>query len=960
MLKGLALAIGEAKYEHLARLHNPGNDAGEIRKLLNGLGFNARDLIDRDHDQLKSDLRQFIEDASGADVALVYYAGHAIEAAGENWLVPIDADKSSLAEAAERLVLLSSYLQELQHTVPLTILLLDACRTNPFPRDASLRTSSLDKPVPLGPGGLLVPSRGVTVVYSANVPAAKTDQGTVLGFAAAPGAVALDGPKDGNSPYATALLKHLAAKGLDFGDVLTLVSQEVYVETRGRQIPWVNHNLRQFLYFGTSAESEAGDEVLIRDERRKLLLTIATTPDDRKRLVETLARKDEVPLGALYGMLNMLEIDGPKDPGDLDRQLRTGSEKLRAFLAERHVLKSPDAELARLSTLADEAVGEGAIRAAISFHEKAKARIVILSAAVDQVKADVKARELEFARAFAASAETNILAFDYLWAADDYRMAYERAKTWDRNLALTFKLGQAGALVDHGNYKADTAVLERAIDVYTEAIALSSRETSPDDWARSQNSFGNALSTLGRRESGAVHLGEAVAVYRAALKVWARERVPLEWAATQNNLGVALSALGERERGTARLEEAVAAYRAALEERTRERVPLYWAMTQNNLGIALRALGERERGTARLEEAVAAYRAALEEWTRERMPLEWATAQNNLGIALRRLGERESGTARLEEAIAAHRAALEEWTRERVPLQWATAQNNLGTVHLRLGERESGTARFEEAVAAYRAALEERTRERGPLQWATTQNSLGAALSRLGERESGTTRLEEAVAAYRAALEEWTRERVPLDWAITQNNLGAVLSALGERESGTARLEEAVAAYRAALEERTREWVPLDWAATQNNLGNALLRLGERESGTARLEEAVAAYRAALEEWTREQMPLQWIRTQNNLGNALLILGVRTRSIGLIEEARTIVQSVKGFLRSESIKGNDSYFTNKLTEIEIELARLQLQRYPKLQNPIWLKTLRRVFCLFLQKLKWRARKDSNP
>ena len=93
---------------------------------------------------------------------------------------------------------------------------------------------------------------------------------------------------------------------------------------------------------------------------------------------------------------------------------------------------------------------------------------------------------------------------------------------------------------------------------------------------------------------------------------------------TQNNLGNALETLGERESGTQRLEEAVEAYRAALQERTRERVPLDWAMTQNNLGNALGTLGERESGTKRLEEAVEAYRAALQEWTRERVPLRWA------------------------------------------------------------------------------------------------------------------------------------------------------------------------------------------------------------------------------------------------------------------------------------------------------------------------------------------------
>ncbi len=387
--------------------------------------------------------------------------------------------------------------------------------------------------------------------------------------------------------------------------------------------------------------------------------------------------------------------------------------------------------------------------------------------------------------------------------------------------------------------------------------------------------LGNALSTLGSRESGTARLEEAVVAYRAALEEMTRERVPLDWAMTQNNLGNALWSLGERESGTARLEEAVSAYRAALEERTRERVPLEWARTQMNLGLALWSLGERESGTARLEEAVAAYRAALEEWTRERVPLDWAMTQMNLGSALSRLGERESGTARLEEAVVAYRAALEEMTRERVPLQWATTQNNLGNALWTLGSRESGTARLEEAVAAYRAALEERTRERVPLDWATTQSNLGTALSTLGERESGTARLEEAVAAHRAALEERTRERVPLQWASTQSNLGNALWSLGERESGTARLEEAVAAYRAALEEWTRERVPLDWAMAQSNLGLALWTFGERESGTARLEEAVSAYRAALEEWTRERVPLDWAMAQNNLEKVEALLAER-------------------------------------------------------------------------------------
>jgi tetratricopeptide (TPR) repeat protein len=433
---------------------------------------------------------------------------------------------------------------------------------------------------------------------------------------------------------------------------------------------------------------------------------------------------------------------------------------------------------------------------------------------------------------------------------DAVSSAYERG-------AANNKLGNA--LQTLGERESGTARLEEAVVAYRAALEERTRDRVPLDWAGTQNDLGNALCRLGERESGTARLEAAVAAYTEALKEWTRGRVPLQWAATQTNLGSALCRLGERESGTVRLEAAVAACTEALKEGTRERVPLQWAATQNNLGNALTTLGERESGTARLEAAVAAYTEALKEGTCERVPLDWAMTQNSLGNALWRLGERESGTARLEAAVAACTEALKEGTRERVPLQWAMTQNNLGNALLRMGERESGTARLEAAVAAYTEALKERTRERMPLQWAMTQNNLGTALSRMGERESGTARFEAAVAAHNEALKEWTHERMPLQWAATQNNLGNALRRLGERESGTARLEAAVAAYSEALKERTRERVPLDWAQTQSNLGAALLGLGERESGTARLEVAVTAFDSCLT-ITETVWPAVWVQ----------------------------------------------------------------------------------------------------
>ncbi|MFZ5673105.1 MAG: caspase family protein [Pseudomonadota bacterium] len=807
-LKGIALVIGEANYKHLDALTNPDDDARNIKRLLDDLGFDARDVVNRDGKTLKRDLDRFVEDAAGADVALIYYSGHGIEAGGENWLIPIDADLSSLDKAEERLVPLSAYLEKLQQTAPLTIILLDACRSSPFPPGASLRRAPSASPAPVAAQGLAAPTKGITVIEPAEPALAGIGSATLLGFAAAPGQLALDGAKDAGSPYARALLRHLASRGLSFGDVMTLVSQEVYVETQGRQLPWTNHNLRQFLYFGMTAAADDGDKATISAERRGLLLTIAALPEDRKRLVEGVARSDQVPLAALYGMLGQLDIAGGGDAAALDKRLREGSEKLKSFLAERQTLRSADSELTRLSALANEALDQGAIKAAIGFHEKAKARIAALAATVDQSKADVKARELEFAQAFAQSAETNLLAFDYGKAAADYGAAADRAETWDKKLAFTYRLAAAGALTSQGSSQGDKAAGDQAIAAYEALLAGLSRELAPLDWARVQTALGTALATLGADDKTPDRLKKSLIAFEAALTERTREKTPLAWAETQRQRGNALARLGERTRGTARLEEAVATYQTALEVLDRDRTPLAWARTQSRLGDVLLTIGERNDPT-QLYAAMQAHRRAMEVMTRERMPLDWAVGMKNLGDALQYLALGETGLDRLDEAAAAYEEALTEITRARMPLAWAVIQNNLGNVQAMLGERGENAAELEQALGNYRNALEIWTRESLPLKWASTQTNIGTVLQSLGARESGTTRLKEAEAIYRAALLELPAENAPRDRAFAEQNLAITLLTIGRRENAKERIAEAKAAmqrardlYRAAGDDR--------------------------------------------------------------------------------------------------------------------------------------------------------------
>lgn len=777
-LKGVALIIGQSKYQHLPPLTNPANDAQAIGRIFTDLGFSVTVTTDRDAARLSRDLSNFASDAEGADAAVVYYSGHGIEAGGENWLVPVDADLSALDNAATALVPLSSLMDELSAAVPLTLLFLDACRTNPFPPGAVLRDSD-GHAAPIGASGLAA-TKGVTAIEA---DPQSESLGALIGFAAEPGRPALDGPPDGNSPYAAALVRHLAAaSGAEFGLVMRMVTEEVYLKTDGRQRPWVNETLMKALYFGGRPEDPASDAGRLNQGRRALLLTIGSLPQQVRRNVEDLAKASGLPLDPLYGMLRELEVDTSRGPEALDQQLRAGAEALKKLRQRNDTITGTDPDILRFTELADQAEREGAIPLAADYRASASARAAEVSAALTQTGSQLKERHLEVAATFAREGQTAILSFDHRKAAERFALAFAEARDWDARIARDYKWSEADALIDLGEFKGDNAAIERSLDSYKLALDLSQRLDDQDGWAELQNNLGTALASLGKRHADITLLQQAVAAFRAAEPFMPRDRMALEWAGLQNNLGAALQIIGESGHAPGALREAIAAYRSALEVYSPEQNPSEWAGIQSNLGNALSAIGAQSADGESLQQAVDAYHAALTRWTRDRAPLNWALAQNNLGITLRIIGEREAGTARLAEAVEAFDRALEEWTRERVPLQWAAAQMGRGNALLSLGQREQSIGLLREATQAFRAALEEQTRERAPVEWAATQSNLGSALLALGEQSQGTAELEQAITAFRNAAEEAPRGRMPFRWAMIQNNLGQALSTLGERK----------------------------------------------------------------------------------------------------------------------------------------------------------------------------------
>src|SRR4051794_29218592 len=122
-LKGVALVIGESDYATLQKLDNPKRDARAMDDLLDELGFTVERVLDGDAQKLRAEIAAFVAGAKDADVALVYYSGHGIEAGGQDFMVPTDTSLSSPEAAGQSLVPVAALLEELAKTVPVTIVL---------------------------------------------------------------------------------------------------------------------------------------------------------------------------------------------------------------------------------------------------------------------------------------------------------------------------------------------------------------------------------------------------------------------------------------------------------------------------------------------------------------------------------------------------------------------------------------------------------------------------------------------------------------------------------------------------------------------------------------------------------------------------------------------------------------------------------------------------------------------
>ena len=221
--KRVALVIGMSKYQAVPQLTNPARDADAMTALFKKAGFQTRSERDLGISDLRRVIREFSEASRDADIAVVYYAGHGIEVDGTNYLIPTDAKLLSDFDIEDETVSLDRVLKALDPVKRLKLVILDACRDNPFA--SSMKRSVANRSI----------GRGL-----AKVEPSMSD--TLIAFAARAGAVASDGDGD-NSPFATALVKYITQPGLDLRLAFGRVRDDVLKSTANRQEPFVYGSL---------------------------------------------------------------------------------------------------------------------------------------------------------------------------------------------------------------------------------------------------------------------------------------------------------------------------------------------------------------------------------------------------------------------------------------------------------------------------------------------------------------------------------------------------------------------------------------------------------------------------------------------------------------------------------------------------------------------------------------------
>ena len=228
--KRVALVIGNETYENTSNLYNPKKDAKDVADALRRLNFKVTEHLDISLDSMRKTVISFGRLARQSDMAVIYFAGHGMEMGGENWLIPTDAQLLSDIDIEDEAIGLSYVMGRLRGARKLSLIILDACRNNPFVSKMK-RTSGISRAV----------SRGFARI--------EPEENLLVAYAAREGTLADDGKTGQNSPYAAALLRNLETPNIDIRILFGKIRDEVKNKTDKRQVPHTYGSLPGYSIF---------------------------------------------------------------------------------------------------------------------------------------------------------------------------------------------------------------------------------------------------------------------------------------------------------------------------------------------------------------------------------------------------------------------------------------------------------------------------------------------------------------------------------------------------------------------------------------------------------------------------------------------------------------------------------------------------------------------------------------
>ena len=750
--KRVALVIGNSAYREVAPLRNPRNDAEDVAAALQRLGFETALGLDADRTAMEKAIEDFSSKVEGADVALFYYAGHAMQHQATNYLMPTDANLQNAA-GLRRLTKLNDIVSDVKRAKTLRIMIIDACRDNPL---ADRLETPASKPTnATRSAGLAKLSRGFN-------PADAKDNspipgGDIIVFAAEAGRTASDGTGR-NSPFSAALLRNIETEGQEIVALMRRVTTSVQQETNGNQRPELSLAVPFEFYFKpgppqppptvlqllpgakphevgaietqveeiVSATSEA-DRAQVRREVMVLVSDIASRSGLKSDQIAV-----ELPKAFVRLTQTRREIEEFRRLMENEPGVAPFVEIAAAAVASgrRPDLQAADQALAQAQARYDEA-----IRARTDALDRARSNRAALSEQRGNI-AETEYRSKE-AAGFYLAAATDTPGRDLENAARRFAMAGNALFVYGTNffandaLRESIRLMEQEALLRFEQVNASTDDQKRA-NVALKAIVLAGM-------ADAQTKLGGRLPGI----EGAKMLIDARANYNKALRSLQIDEFPgvaMDILDRRSQRDIEFGRRITRDRGRGHFEQAVTTTRLILN--IQAKYPRYQGelgRTRNNLAHALNELSRRtegEVGDRQIDEAIELFEQSIAALERSPDPTNVKIARANLAHSLKLRAERNlglSGVADMARAQAIYDAIDADLAKDKHPRLWSIVKQYRAELLRLVGQRRAEPSQAFEALKSafelYQQILGVVSRETAPNDWAIVCAEMGHTIA---------------------------------------------------------------------------------------------------------------------------------------------------------------------------------------------------------------------------------------